>query len=291
MSVGGAYAEARRITRREARNFAWGVALLPRPKRDALAALYAVARRVDDVADDATLPGEERSRRLEQCADAVAALPHAPPGDPVLVALADAFTRYGIPRDALAELVRGGLMDVQRSRYASWAELREYCRRVAGAVGVACAAVYGPRDPDAAWQPAETLGVALQQINIMRDVPEDWRLGRVYLPQDELARFGVSEADIAAGRTGFEWRTLMDAQAARAERLLAEGLRLLPLLDARSALSVRAFAGVYRGLLAQMRAGGYDVFARRPALSAVGKLRAVAGLRRSSSQDGMVGAR
>jgi phytoene synthase len=278
MTVPEAYREVGRITRREARNFAWGIALLPRSKRRAVAALYAFARRVDDVADDGSLAPEERRRRLLACRAAAEALPAAPENDPVLVALADAAGRYPIPRAALCDLVDGGLMDIERSRYETWEELCEYCRRVAGAVGLACTAVYGPRDPVAAAPRAETLGLALQQINIVRDVGEDWRLGRVYLPQDELRRFGVSEDDIAAGRTGPAWRGLMEHQAGRAERLLAEGLELLPLLDPRSALCVRAFAGIYRGLLLQMRARGFDVFSERPHLSAVGKVRAVAAL-------------
>ncbi|HEX2045583.1 MAG TPA: phytoene/squalene synthase family protein [Gaiellaceae bacterium] len=278
MTVPQAYREVGRITRREARNFAWGIALLPRPKRRAVAALYAFARRVDDVADDASLSPEKRRRRLLACRAAAEALPAAPDDDPVLVALADATDRFAIPIVTLCDLVDGGLMDVERSRYESWDELREYCRRVAGAVGLACTAVYGPSDPAAAAPRAETLGLALQQINIVRDVGEDWRLGRVYLPQDELRRFGVSEDDIAAGRTGPAWRELMEHQAARAERLLAEGLELLPLLDRRSALCVRAFAGIYRGLLLQMRARGFEVFGERPKLSAVGKVKAVAAL-------------
>jgi 15-cis-phytoene synthase len=273
-----AYAEVTRITRREARNFAWGIAVLPRPKRLAVAALYAFARRVDDIADDGERPVEERRQGLEACAVAVAALPEAPADDAVLVALADATTRYPVPRDALADLVRGGLMDADKARYASWEELREYCRCVAGAVGLACTAVYGPTDAAAARPRAETLGLALQQINIMRDVAEDWRLGRVYLPQDELARFGVSESDIAAGRVGPEWHALMEHQGRRADELMREGLGLLPLLDRRSALCVRAFAGIYRGLLMQMRGRGYDVFSRRPQLSTLGKVRAVAAL-------------
>jgi phytoene synthase len=278
MRIDDAYAEVVRITRREARNFAWGIRVLPRPKRLAVAALYAFARRVDDLADDAGLPAEERRGGLERCRSAVEALPAAPPDDAVLVALADAAARYPIPRGALLDLVAGGLMDVGKTRYASWEELREYCRCVAGAVGLACTAVYGPTDPEAAAPRAETLGLALQQINIMRDVAEDWRLGRVYLPQDELGRFGVSEADVAAGRVGPEWRALMEHQGRRAEALLREGLELLPLLDRRSALCVRTFAGIYRGLLVQMRGRGYDVFSSRPQLSAVGKLRAVAAL-------------
>jgi 15-cis-phytoene synthase len=278
VTVSEAYREVGRITRSEARNFAWGIMLLPRPKRRAVGALYAFARRVDDFADDGALEPAERRRGLEACRAAVDALPGSPDGDPVLVALADAVTRYPIPTSALRDLVDGGLMDVERSRYASWAELREYCRRVAGAVGLACTAVYGPSDAEAAAPRAETLGLALQQINIMRDVAEDWELGRVYLPQDELARFGVTEEDVATGRTGPSWRGLMEHQAARADELLQEGLGLLPLLDRRSALCVRAFAGIYGGLLEQMRARDFDVFSERPRLSAAGKVRAVAAL-------------
>jgi 15-cis-phytoene synthase len=278
VTVPEAYAEVVRITRREARNFAWGIALLPRPKRLAVAALYAFARRVDDIADDPVLPPPERRARLEECRAAVQSLPDSPDGDAVLVALTDAMRRYPIPREALLDLVTGGLMDVERSRYGSWVELREYCRCVAGAVGLACTAVYGPSDPVAAVSRAEAMGLALQQINIMRDVAEDWGLGRVYLPEDERTRFGVSEEDIAAGRVGPAWAALMEHQAARAESLLADGLELLPLLDRRSALCVRAFAGIYRGLLLQMRARSFDVFSERPRLSAVGKVRAVAAL-------------
>jgi phytoene synthase len=269
-----AYADVVRITNETARNFAWGIRILPGPKRRAVAALYAFARAVDDLADR-----EEPARaELERWKVAVEALPLPPDGDSVLVALADAMVRYEIPKDALTDLVRGALMDCDRSRYGSWDELREYCRCVAGAVGVACAAVYQPSSWEAARPRAETLGLALQQINIMRDVPEDWSLGRVYLPQVELERFGVGEEDIASGCTGPEWCALMEHQATRAETLMREGLELLPLLDRRSALCVRSFAGIYRGLLDQMRARDYDVFVERPHLSAAAKVRAVATL-------------
>jgi phytoene synthase len=266
-----------RLTREQAGNFAWGVMVLPRSKRHAVAALYAFARRVDDIADSRLDAGEKRDR-LEECRAAIELLPGSPDGDAVLVALADTMSRYPIPKSALLDLVAGGLMDVDKTRYETWQELHEYCRRVAGTVGLACVAVYGPRDPVAAEPLAERLGLALQQINIMRDIPEDWGLGRVYLPQDELTQFGVKEEDIAAARTGPRWRELMNYQAARADRLLRAGLELLPLLDRRSALCVRTFAGVYRGLLVQMRARGYDVFTARPHLSRVEKVRAVAAL-------------
>ena len=274
MTVEEAYADVLRITNETARSFAWGIRVLPGPKRRAVSALYAFARIVDDLADRP----EPARAELERWRDAVEALPASPDGDAVLVALGDAMNRYRIPREALADLVQGALMDCDRSRYESWDELREYCRCVAGAVGVACAAVYEPSSWEAARPRAETLGLALQQINIMRDVPEDWHLGRVYLPRDELERFGVSEEDLADGRTGAEWRALMTHQASRAEALMREGLDLLQLLDRRSALCVRSFAGIYHGLLEQMRSRDYDVFSERPHLSAVGKVRAVATL-------------
>jgi phytoene synthase len=255
-------------------NFALGIRVLPRPKRQAVAALYGFARWVDDLADRP----EPARGELERVRAAVESLPASANGNGVLVALADAVDRYGIPRHALLDLVTGALMDCDRTRYASWDELREYCRCVAGAVGVACAAVYGPSDPERAVPLAETLGIALQQINIMRDVPEDWRLGRVYLPEDERVRFGVSEDDIAAGRVSPEWQALMEHQAVRADALLEQGLGLLALLDRRSALCVRSFAGIYQGLLRQMRDRSYDVYSARPRLSAVGKARAVAAL-------------
>jgi len=268
-----AYAEVERITRRRARNFAYGIMVLPRPKRRAIAAIYAFAREVDDLADG-DLPAGEKRDRLERLR---AALDAEPDGSAMLVALADARARYPIPDSALHDLIDGGLQDLRQTRYASFDELHGYCRRVAGAVGVACVAVYGSRDE----RRAETLGVALQLINIMRDVPEDWRLGRVYLPQDELASFGVPEDDLAAGRCTASWRALMAFQAGRARAYLAEGLRLVEELDGRSALCVSTFAGLYEATLERIEAAGFDVFGGPPRLSPLLKLRIVgSGLRR-----------
>jgi phytoene synthase len=272
VSVAEAYAEVERLTRKEARNFAYGIMVLPRPKRQAIAAIYAFARRVDDVADG-SLPSKEKRERLE---DLRAAL-DAPPRDTMLVALGDARSRYGIPDRALHALVKGGLQDLERTRYGDFAALDGYCRLVAGAVGVACVAVYGSADEER----AETLGVALQLINIIRDVREDWELGRVYLPQDELVAYGVGEDDIAAGRTGPEWSALMAFQASRARVFLEEGLGLLETLDSRSAACVSTFAGLYRATLDRIEARGYDVFQGSLRLSPLTKLRIVgAGLLR-----------
>jgi len=262
MSVQEAYAEVGRITRREAKNFAYGIMVLPRAKRQAIAAIYAFARRVDDVADGGLPPGERRAQ-LEELRAAL----DADPSDPVFVALRDARDRFGIPRGPLAALVDGGLQDIEQSTYADFAELRGYCEKVAGAVGLACVPVYGSDDTDH----AQTLGIALQLINIIRDVDEDRRLGRVYLPQDDLAAFRVEELAPSP-----EFRELMAFQAARARTHLAEGLELLDSLDRRSALCVGTFAGLYRETLDRIEATGFDVFGEKTRLSAPRKLAVVA---------------
>jgi phytoene synthase len=262
MSVQEAYAEVGRITRREAKNFAYGIMLLPRRKRQAIAAVYAFARRVDDIADGG-LPPEEKRKRLEDLRTAL----DEDPVDPVFVALRDARDRFGIPRGPLAALVDGGLQDTEQSTYADFAELRGYCEKVAGAVGLACVPVYGSEDTEHAM----TLGIALQLINIIRDVDEDRQLGRVYLPQDELGAFGVDELAPSP-----EFRELMAFEAARARAYLAEGLLLLESLDRRSALCVGTFAGLYRETLDRIEAGGFDVFGEKTRLSTPRKLAVVA---------------
>ncbi len=261
-TVEQAYAEVQRVTRARAKNFAYGIMVLPRPKRRAIAAVYAFAREVDDIADG-DAPVEEKRAGLEALRVAL----DDPPPTAMHVALADARARFDIPNDALSALVDGGLQDLGTTTYASFDELRGYCEKVAGAVGVACVAVYGSNDVAR----AETLGIALQLINIMRDVDEDRALGRVYLPQDELERFGVTELAVSP-----EWRELMAFQAVRARAHLDEGLRLLDSLDRRSALCVSTFAGLYRGQLDRMEANDFDVFSASCRLSTPAKLAIVA---------------
>ena len=262
MSVQEAYAEVGRITRREAKNFAYGIMVLPRAKRQAIAAIYAFARRVDDVADG-ELPLQEKRAELEELRAAL----KEDPADPVFVALRDARERFGIPREPLEALIDGGLQDTEQATYADFAELRGYCEKVAGAVGLACVPVYGSDDREHAM----TLGVALQLINIIRDVGEDGQLGRVYLPQDELAAFEVEELAPSP-----QFRELMAFEAERARAHLAEGLRLLDSLDRRSALCVGTFAGLYRETLDRIEAGGFDVFGEKTRLSTPRKLAVVA---------------
>ena len=262
MSVQEAYAEVGRITRREAKNFAYGIMVLPRAKRQAIAAIYAFARRVDDVADG-DLPLQRKRFQLEELRLGL----EDDLGDPVFVALRDARERFGIPREPLEALIDGGLQDTEQATYADFAELRGYCEKVAGAVGLACVPVYGSEDTENAM----TLGIALQLINIIRDVDEDQQLGRVYLPQDELAAFGVEELGASP-----QFRELMAFQAERARTYLAQGLRLLETLDRRSALCVGTFAGLYRETLDRIEAGGFDVFGKKTRLSTPRKLGVVA---------------
>jgi 15-cis-phytoene synthase len=267
MTAEQAYAEVERLTRQRARNFAYGIMVLPREKRRAIAAVYAFARRVDDIADGELDTAEKRALLHDLRAQL-----DAPPGEnSMLVALADARTRFPIPADALRVLVDGGLQDLDQTRYGSFDELRGYCTKVAGAVGVCCVAVYGSDDVER----AETLGIALQLINIIRDVREDWELGRVYLPQDELSSFGVSEDDIATGNTSGAWHALMSFQAERARAYVQDGLGLLASLDSRSALCVSTFAGLYRATLDRIEQRGFDVFDGPLHLSALTKLRIV----------------
>jgi 15-cis-phytoene synthase len=279
ISAAQAYAEVERLTRQRARNFAYGIMVLPRAKRQAIAAIYAFARAVDDIADG-QLPSQQKRQRLKELRTAIEGPPR---DDPMLVALADARTRFPIPADALHALVEGGVQDTQQSRYRDFEELEGYCKLVAGAVGRACVPVYGSDE----FERAETLGVALQLINIIRDVREDWTLGRIYLPQDELARFGVTEADVAEARLTDSWRALMELQASRAREYLKEGLTLLRYLDARSAACVSTFAGLYRATLDRIEARGFDVFDGPPQLSPLTKLRIVgAGFLRPSAMTG-----
>jgi phytoene synthase len=284
MSTDAAYEEVLRITRREAKNFAYGIMVLPREKRRAIAAIYAYARQIDDLADG-DLPPDEKRERLE----AMRAGLHEEPRGAMFVALADARVRFGIPDDALSRLVDGGLQDLEQTRYATFDDLRGYCEKVAGAVGVACIAVYGSNDVER----ANTLGIGLQLINIMRDVAEDETLGRVYLPQDELQRFGVigvgstepansAGAGFAGAGAGMRlaytpaFVDLMEFNAQRARVHVHEGLRLLESLDRRSALCVATFAGLYTGQLERMEANDFDVFDKSCRLSTRAKLGVVA---------------
>jgi phytoene synthase len=253
--VSAAYDECRRITAAEAKNFAYGIRLLPPPKRRAMSAVYALARRIDDVGDGA-LPSDVKRARLDGLRADIAALRDGRPADradPVLVAVADAAARYGLPLEAFSELIDGCAADVAGATYESFAQLVAYCRHVAGTIGRLSLAVFGSGRPDVAGPKADALGVALQLTNILRDVAEDEDMGRVYLPAEDLERFGCRTDP---GRLPEDRSALADVvafEADRAEDWYAEGLGLLPLLDGRSRACVATMAGIYHRLLARIR--------------------------------------
>lgn len=268
VDVTAAYVRCEEITRREAKNFSYGIRLLRPPERAAMSALYAVARRIDDIGDG-TAPAGEKLDALALTRKgilAVAADPAAAGDDPVLVALGDAIVRYDLPVSALDELIEGCEMDVAGTTYATIEELVGYCRRVAGTVGRLSLAVYGARDRAGAEPLADALGVALQLTNILRDIVEDRdTMGRVYLPSDDLARFGVT-SDVRGDDDAL--MALISFEAARAEAWYEQGLALLPLLDRRSRACTAAMAGIYRQLLHRMRRDPLAVTRQRLSLPA-----------------------
>jgi phytoene synthase len=275
-----AYRECERITWSQARNFAYGIRLLPPAKRRGLAAIYAFARRIDDIGDG-TMPAAQKIADLEQARRAVldlgaamplsaasppgAAMPPSPAmppsaashGDPVLTALADVQQRFPVPMQAFGELIDGCIADVRGTSYQTFDDLLWYCRCVAGSIGRLSLGIFGTR-PNArhAAELADSLGVALQITNILRDIREDYATGRVYLPAEDLAKFEVDPAVLAdpdpATRVGLT--RLIEFEAERARDWYATGLRLLPMLDRRSAACTGAMAGIYRRLLERIAA-------------------------------------
>lgn len=243
-----AYLSCEQTTRSAAANFYYGIRLLPAPKRRAMCAVYAFARRIDDIGDG-PLPPERKLALLDDAAHALRASPVAEAGeDPVIVALADARLRFPLPLDALEDLIEGVRMDVQGARYETFEDLVPYCRRVAGSIGRLCLAIFGARDLDGAWQLADDLGVAMQLTNILRDVREDAANGRVYLPTQDLVRYSLATDGSFHGGEG-QFDAFMRFQAARARDWFDRGLPLVALLDRRSAACVLAMTGIYRRLL------------------------------------------
>jgi len=265
-SIADAYRECERLTRAAADNFYHGIRLLPRRKRRAMCAVYAFARRVDDIGDG-PLEAREKLRRLDLAQRALVA--DDPDGsDPVMVALADAHARFDLPLRALEDLIEGVRMDVEGATYESFEELLLYCRRVAGSIGRLCVAIFGSRDPRAAVALADDLGVALQLTNIARDLREDAEQGRVYLPAQELVRYHLhddgaldaaalavlmregcsAEPSVIAGLDGGDvgqLYALMRFQVMRSRDWFHRGLPLVLLLDRRSAACTMAMTGIY----------------------------------------------
>jgi 15-cis-phytoene synthase len=283
-SLDHGYAVAEDITREQARNFYYGIRLLTRRRRAALCALYALARQIDDIGDG-DLPSDEKLARLSDLRTRLDRLATgAAMTDPVLSAVADVARRFPVPLAAFEELIAGVEMDVTGRYYQSFDDLVGYCRCVAGSVGRLCLGVFGSRSHPHASRYADVLGIALQQTNILRDIREDLLAGRVYLPADDLDRFGVTLRLDADGRLADDegrLTALIRYAADRAAGWYTEGLRLVPLLDRRSAACCTAMAGIYHRLLVEIHDEPSLIFGQRLSLSSRDKagvaLRALAG--------------
>ena len=292
MDLTEAYRECERITWSQARNFAYGIRLLPHEKRRGLAVIYAFARRIDDIGDgtlpgqQADMPAEQKIADLEAARQAVLNLDGtsgASLDDPVLLALADVKRNFPVPMEAFGELIDGCVADVRGTRYETFEDLHHYCRCVAGSIGRLSLGIFGTgpdhtgHDQQEAARLADSLGVALQLTNILRDIREDHENGRVYLPAEDLAKFDI---DLDAPSAS-QFIRLVEFEAERAREWYAAGWQLLPMLDRRSAACTGAMAGIYRRLLERIAAQPAAVLDSRVSLStgekAMVAVRALAG--------------
>lgn len=294
MDLTEAYRECERITWSQARNFAYGIRLLPHEKRRGLAVIYAFARRIDDIGDgtlpgqQADMPAEQKIADLEAARQAVLNLDGtggsgASLDDPVLLALADVKRNFPVPMEAFGELIDGCVADVRGTRYETFEDLHHYCRCVAGSIGRLSLGIFGTGpdhtgpDQQEAARLADSLGVALQLTNILRDIREDHENGRVYLPAEDLAKFDI---DLDAPSVS-QFIRLVEFEAERAREWYAAGWQLLPMLDRRSAACTGAMAGIYRRLLERIAAQPAAVLDSRVSLStgekAMVAVRALAG--------------
>ncbi len=272
MDLDEAYRECERITWTQARNFAYGIRLLPAGKRRGLAVIYAFARRIDDIGDGA-MPAEDKIAALEHARLALGDLTAAGSGDPVLLALADVERNFPVPIGAFGELIDGCVADVRGTSYQTFEDLLYYCRCVAGSIGRLSLGIFGTSgDQEKAAELADSLGVGLQLTNILRDIREDYQNGRVYLPAEDLAKFDVAldmpDQSTPNQSAPPQFTRLIEFEAERARDWYATGMGLLPMLDRRSAACTGAMAGIYRRLLDRIAAQPAAVLRGRVSLSA-----------------------
>jgi phytoene synthase len=289
-----AYSVCRGITRSNAKNFYYAFLVLPRHKHEALCAVYAFMRRCDDIADDPTHPVQERHQKLDIWLDSFHRVQQgSPTDDPILLALTDAQRRYLIPAGLLDELAHGTAMDVEnvpgeedepgfardiptlQVQYKTFDDLRQYCYRVASVVGLVCIHIFGYRDP-AAETLAEHCGLAFQLTNIIRDVKEDAALGRVYLPEEDLARFHISPMELLTTPDAARFRPLLAMEADRAREFYGAGDELIPYVSEDSQPALWVLVNIYRSLLEKIAARQFDVFSSKVSLTVSEKLRILA---------------
>lgn len=270
-ALAAAYEECRLITRREAKNFYFAFLTLPAQQRQAIYVAYTFCRYCDDSVDAEGTP-EEKLARISHLRHMLSETYDGRAAEPLFVGLADVATNYRIPQEYFQEVLNGVESDLVKTRYADFEELRQYCYQVASVVGLICIHIFGYSGGEAARQHATDLGLAMQITNICRDVREDWEFGRVYLPQDELQRFGVTEADLSASQVTDGFANLLQFQIDRARGYFVSGRKLLGYLPKRSRACPAALGYIYSGVLDRIERAGYNVFDDRIALSKGAKL-------------------
>ncbi len=266
-----AYETCRLLTRKEARNFYFAFLTLPAERRRAIYVAYAFCRYCDDSVDEEGTT-DEKLARISRLRHMLTETYDGRAGGPVFIGLADVAHRYGIPQEYFEEVLNGVESDLIKTRYADFDELRAYCYQVASVVGLICIHIFGYQGGEVARRHAIDLGLAMQLTNICRDVREDWELGRIYLPQDEMHRYGVTEEDLAAGEVTDSFAELLQFQIDRAREYFASGRLLLSHLPRRSRACPAALGFIYGGVLNKIERSGYDVFGGRIGLSNSGKL-------------------
>jgi phytoene synthase len=265
-----AYELCGRVAAHHSKSFYMASGLLPEEKRSAVRALYAFCRTVDDIVDEGTLVGREVE--LDYWRSQVQGAIHSRPDDLVGQAWNDTRSRYHIPAHYALQLIDGVARDLLQTRYPSFDDLATYCYGVASTVGLMSMYIVGFKSSEAAPY-AIKLGVALQMTNILRDVGEDYRAGRIYLPQDELQAHGIAESDLAHGVVDDKWRGFMQFQLARTRQLYAEAAQGISLLERDGQMAIGAASEFYQGILNAIEANDYDVFTKRASLRAWDKLK------------------
>jgi phytoene synthase len=266
-------------------NFYYSFLALPPAKRQAIVAVWDFCRAVDDAVDEPSGTASVEETLAGWRAEIARCFEGGVPATAQGRALAPIIARFGLPRRPFDELVDGVSMDIGTPRFRTFADLRLYCHHVASTVGLICVEIFGYRNPRAR-EYAELLGLALQLTNILRDVPADLARGRLYLPQDELARFGCTEGDLAAGRVDTRVRALLQHQARRAHEYYERARAALPREDRHRLVAAEIMGAIYRAILRRIEARGYDVFSatvrvprpRRALIAATTWLRVSAGL-------------
>ena len=265
-----AYGHCQRIAKSQAKNFYYAFRTLPTKKRHAVYAAYAFCRVCDDIADEDN-PIQEKRRLFAQTRRRLVESQNGQGRDPVFTALRHATYTFGIPARYFEEVIEGVEMDLTVTRFQTFEELRDYCYKVASVVGLICIEVFGYQDPKAR-EYAVDLGLAMQTTNIIRDVKEDAQRGRIYIPLDEMARFGYSEQELMAGVINDAFRNLVKFQVSRARRYFDSGRQLLPLVSPESRACPAVLIAVYSAILDRIEAKDFNVLAEHIGLSKLQKL-------------------